>query len=530
MIFENKYILFPFERKTLIIQFFSSLEPKTNVSCDALQINTHLDEEAGDVEPESFKPGRGPAEGLHIQRTDDIQEYFTCRVNGPDGEKRQSQLPGRRKKQQKRVFISQEGESFFDTDSLILSGKRLNKQKEINSENSERPITKSPQSDIPDSQTPVIETNGGSVLIPFNAKPQSSVNAVLEENNFPTVPPHPLYTPSDNSSGPYLQHEPPKQNCELTAHGLKSISLTSPVNFKAHNKNMTVFTGNSEINKTVSASGQQPRSLDLEADNACSVNELTCNLPTNENHNLKDQSHTEESLESSSNALDDRNESLQENEVLSQSKSFGPEVVSPVSAENQTHSCTMPEGLFPVEYYVRTTQQMSNCQRKVAPEAVIQSHFNVRKKGVKNKEATKILNLFSEETKESITRMFDTCTGQISLRSPFQRLLSLTEVSSPTGPTKDDFSRKAVTQPSSRRHRGKRKSICTSTSHHHELLLPTSGISGVNRSKEEVTLHKEKKEKGIIHGKRRVMANQGEVEDDDNIGLPHCVPGPFYML
>ncbi|KAM5329538.1 partner and localizer of BRCA2 isoform 2-T2 [Glossophaga mutica] len=499
-------------------------EPKTNVSCDALQINSHLDEETGDVEPESFKPGHGPVGGLHIQRTDEIQEYFAYRVNGPDGEKRQSKLPRRRKKQQKKIFISQERESFFDTDSLILSGKRLNKQNEINSENPETPVTKirtkfsSPQSDVPDSQAPVTETNGRSVLIPFNAKPQRSVDSVLGENNLPTVAPHPLYTPSDSSSGLHLQHKP-KRNYELTAHSLKSISLTSPVNFEAHNKNTTVFTGDPEVNKTVSASGQQPRSLDLEADNACSVNELTHNLPANENQNLKDQSHTEESLESSSNALD-RNESLQENEVLSQSKSLGLEKVSPVSAENQTHSCTTLGGcLFPAEYYVRTTRQMSNCQRKAALEAVIQNHFNVRKKGVKNKnkKATKILNHFSEETRKRITRMCDTCTGQTSSRSPLQTLLSLTEASSPTGPTKDDFSRKAVTQPSSRRNRRKRKSICTPTSHHHELLLPTSGISGVNRSKEEVTLHKEKNEKAIIHGKEGHCQKEDSFSSSNNV-------------
>ncbi|XP_036926549.1 partner and localizer of BRCA2 isoform X2 [Sturnira hondurensis] len=500
-------------------------ESKANVSsCDTLHINTHLDEETGDVEPESFKPGHGLVEGLHIQRTDDIQKYFAYRVNVPDGEKRQSRLPERRKKQQKRIFISQERESFFDTGSLIFSGKRPNKQKDINSENPETSVTKirttfsNPQSDVPNSQAPVTETNGGSILIPFHAKPQSSVNAVLGENNFPTVSPHSLYSPSDSSSGLHLQHKPPKWNGELTARGLKSISLKSPVNFEAHNKNMTVFTGNPEVNKTVSASGEQPRILDLEADNACSVNELTYNLPANENQNLKDQSHTEESLESSSNALDDRNESLQENEVLSQSKSLGPEVVSPVSAENQTHSCTMLEGLFPAEY-VRTTQQMSNCQRKVAPEAVIQTHFSVRKKGVKskNKEATKILNLFSEETNESITRMCDTCTGQTSSRSPFQTLFSLTEVSSPTGTTKDDFSRKAVTRPSSRRHRGKRKSICIPTSHHHELFLPTSGISGVNRSKKEVTLHKEKNEKAIIHGKECHCQKEDSFSSSNNV-------------
>uniref|UniRef100_A0A0K8RG23 Uncharacterized protein n=1 Tax=Ixodes ricinus TaxID=34613 RepID=A0A0K8RG23_IXORI len=47
------------------------------------------------------------------------------------------------------------------------------------------------------------------------------------------------------------------------------------------------------------------------------------------------------------------------------------------------------------------------------------------------------------------------CTGQTSSRSPFQTLLSLHEVISPTGTTKDDFSRKVVTQPFNKRRRGK---------------------------------------------------------------------------
>ncbi|KAM9056841.1 partner and localizer of BRCA2 isoform 8-T8 [Megaptera novaeangliae] len=68
-------------------------EPKNKVSpCDTLQINTHVDKETGektpitlDLEPESFSPGRVPAEGSCTQRSDDIQEHSPCRVSGPDG-------------------------------------------------------------------------------------------------------------------------------------------------------------------------------------------------------------------------------------------------------------------------------------------------------------------------------------------------------------------------------------------------------------------------------------------------------------
>ncbi|XP_005598900.3 partner and localizer of BRCA2 isoform X1 [Equus caballus] len=487
-------------------------EPKNKASpCDTLQINSHLNEDTGGKTSVTLdaEPGHGPVEGLCIQRTGDIQERFPYRVHGPDGEKRQSKLPGRRTKQQKRTFISQERESFFDTDSLLLSGKRLKEQEGINRENPRTLVTEkriylpSPKSDGSDLPAAVIETNVGSVLIP-NAKPQRGVDELFRGNDFPRATTLPVHTLLDSSSGQHLEHKPSEDNGELIAHSLENISPVSPVNLEAQDKKMTVLTDNPEVNKAVSASGQLPRSPNLEADNSCSLNELTSDsLSADENQNFKEQNHAERSLKSPNNTLDGRNESIQENEVLSQPNSLSLEVISPDSAEDQTDSCTVLEGLlFPAEYYVRTTRRMSSCQRKVALEAVIQSHLGVRKKGFKNKkEATKNLNSSSEETKQSEIRMSDTCTGRPNSRSPAQKLLSLTEVSSPTGPTPDDFSRKAVTQTSGRRPGGKRKSTCTPELDRCELLLPTSGTCGVNRSKEGVTLRKDENEKATIRGK-----------------------------
>ncbi|KAK2494042.1 hypothetical protein MC885_008057 [Smutsia gigantea] len=493
-------------------------EPKSKVSpCDTSQINTRVDEETGektpitlDIDPESFSPGHGSMAGLCIQRTADIQEHFPYIVNGPDGEKSQSKLPGRIKKQQKRTFISQERESFFDTDSLIPFGKRLKEQEEIKRENPGAPKMdirtdhSGPNSDIPNSPAPNTETNAGSVLIPPTAKPQRSVGVLSRGSSFPRATLLPLCTPSGSSSGQHLEQKLPEGNYEPTTHGFKNGSPALPVNLEAQDKSMTVFTGNPEVNRAISASGQPPRSPNSEADNSCPINELTHDhLLANENQNLEEQKDTEKSLKFPHNALDGQSESLEENEVLSQSESLSLEVISPISTENQTHSCTMLEGLlFPAEYYVRTTRHMSNCQRKIALEAVIQSHLGVRKKGFKNKnkEASKNLNLSNEETNQSGIRMADTCIGQPSSRSP-QKLPSLSEVNSPTGPPKDDFSRKVVTQPGGRRQRGKRKSVCPPRLDNHEVLLPTSGTSGVNRSKEEVALYKDQKEKAIIHGK-----------------------------
>ncbi|KAF0882173.1 PALB2 protein, partial [Crocuta crocuta] len=494
-------------------------ESKNKVSlCETSQISTHLDEETGektpitlDIEHESFNLEHGTMEGLHIQRAGGTQEHFPYQVNGPGGEKRQSKLPGRRK-QQRRTFTSQARESSFDMDSLRLSGKRLKEQEEINRENPWTPVTgriclSSSTSDILDSPAPVTEANIRGVLTPPTAKPQSVVDALVRGNHFPTVPVLASFTPSNNSSSQHLERKPLEGHCELLTHGLKNISPASPVNLEVQDQKMTVSTANPEVNKSLSASGQLPTSPDLEADNLCSLNKFTYNhLPANGNQNLEGQNHTEECLKSPHNPLDDRNESPQENEVVSPSKSLSPEIISPASGENQTHSCTVLEGLpFPAEYYVRTTRRMSSYQRKVALEAVIQNHLGVRKKGCKNKskEATKNLNLPSEETDQSGIRTSDTCTRKPSSRSS-QKRPSLTEVNSPTGLPKDNLSRKAVTQPSGRRHGRKTKSICPPVLDHHKLLLPTFGTLGGNRSKEEVSLNKEQNGKAMIHGKKRI--------------------------
>ncbi|NXG55502.1 PALB2 protein, partial [Hemiprocne comata] len=78
-------------------------------------------------------------------------------------------------------------------------------------------------------------------------------------------------------------------------------------------------------------------------------------------------------------------EELLENQQLETQSRLSPleQVTAPESALN---SCTVVEGLlFPVEYYVRTTRRMSNCQRKVDLEAVILSQLGRSKKGQRSK-------------------------------------------------------------------------------------------------------------------------------------------------
>ncbi|XP_062036844.1 partner and localizer of BRCA2 isoform X5 [Lepus europaeus] len=496
-----------------ISQQLNHSEPKNKVfPSNKLQINTHLHKETGEktsvtlgVEPKSFTPGDGPEKGLYTQRTDNIPEHFPCRVNGPDGEKQQNKLPGKRKKQQKKTSLSQEREYVFDTDSLIPSGKRQKEQEETCSKNPGSPVTEirihlsSPKSEILDSPVPVAETDEVNVSVPPIAKPERDVDPLLRGSNFSKEITIPSHSPLNSSNNQHLDQTPLTDKCELITPSLENVSPVSSVNLEARGKNQTDFTDN-PVSKAISANSRLPGSPNLQADNSSPKNELCyTNLRENKNHSVEKQNHTEKSFSSPSSTLGGRNVSLKENEVLSQSKSLSLEAVAPVSTDNQIHSCTMLEGLlFPAEYYVRTTRNMSDCQRKVALEAVIQSHLGIRKKEFKNKnkEATNILKLSHEETDQNEIRMSGTCTGSSS-GSPSQ---SLTEVSSPIGQAEHSkFSRKTVIQPSSKRHKGKRKSVCTPPLDHHELPLPTSSTSGVNRSKDKVALYKYQNKKAIVH-------------------------------
>uniref|UniRef100_A0A8C3V3Y3 Partner and localizer of BRCA2 n=1 Tax=Catharus ustulatus TaxID=91951 RepID=A0A8C3V3Y3_CATUS len=84
------------------------------------------------------------------------------------------------------------------------------------------------------------------------------------------------------------------------------------------------------------------------------------------------------------NALDNAEELLENEQAEGQSGLSPPEQAA--APEGTLSSCTVVEGLlFPVEYYVRTTRRMSNCQRKVDLDAVILSQLGRSKKGQRGK-------------------------------------------------------------------------------------------------------------------------------------------------
>lgn len=116
-------------------------------------------------------------------------------------------------------------------------------------------------------------------------------------------------------------------------------------------------------------------------------------LPPGENNTVTNESKSREGNQSDPNSLNPfptdlalgNVEELLENQQLEiQSRLSHPEKVT--APESALNSCTVVEGLlFPVEYYVRTTRRMSNCQRKVDLDAVILSQLGRSKKGQRSK-------------------------------------------------------------------------------------------------------------------------------------------------
>lgn len=116
-------------------------------------------------------------------------------------------------------------------------------------------------------------------------------------------------------------------------------------------------------------------------------------LPDSRNNTITEESKNHEGHQSDTNTLNpcpadhavDNAEELLENQQLEiQSRLSPPDTV--LAPEGTLSSCTVVEGLlFPVEYYVRTTRRMSNCQRKVDLDAVILSQLGRSKKGQRSK-------------------------------------------------------------------------------------------------------------------------------------------------
>ncbi|NWJ08197.1 PALB2 protein, partial [Crypturellus undulatus] len=213
-------------------------------------------------------------------------------------------------------------------------------------------------------------------------------------------------------------------------------------------------------------------------------------------------------------------------------------------AESAVNSYTVVEGLlFPVEYYVRTTRRMSNCQRKVDLDAVILSQLGKSKKGLRNKCKQKDASSGqpSQETvgndEESGVGLFPSLGAEsspVNSGSPRQSLTLSNSSSTSLGSVSQNSvgSTKREQRQSHRKQKRRRRSPCKGTMKrvsqelpgHVELTTPkeSTGVSANDCQSE-----KESSEGGLgnlslaeLSGGSRRRGRQMDSEDLAALGLP----------
>ncbi|XP_068945462.1 partner and localizer of BRCA2 isoform X1 [Petaurus breviceps papuanus] len=434
-----------------------------------------------DFEPELSNAGDGS--GVCPEHIDDnCQENFLYRITEPDNKKKQNKQPLNRMKTQKKTLVSKESESFFSSDSLINAGQRQQKQV-FATENPELSVFQVKnhfscgEREIQNSHRPITEMNE-CLVAPANEL-KNDASAILEENNLPERATLSLHNPLDDSNIQQLECVPLEDVCDnykLTTQYSMNLIHGSPKKLEEGEKEHVISPGDQMINVDMNVNKKMSSILTLPSDDrAFSANERNHSL--SKNTHFDEHNHSLKPLGSCSNILDSRGESFQKKEVLSETANPNIEIISPVPTENPLNSCTVLDGLlFPVEYYVRTTRQMSNCQRAVDLEAVIQSQLGVKRKGFKHKckQVTKNLDLSSQEQSELLL------SDQGNSSSPFQKSFSSATEGSPAAlPTKDNDCALKACKRKGFKHKCKQviKNLDLSSQEQSELLLSDQGNS-----------------------------------------------------
>ncbi|XP_072463565.1 partner and localizer of BRCA2 isoform X2 [Notamacropus eugenii] len=475
-----------------------------------------------DSEPELLSTSDGSS-GAYPEHVDDnCQENVLYSVTGPDNEKKQSEQPLVRMKTPKKTSVSEGEESFFASDSLVNAGP----EQVFATENPELPVLQvknqfSCEKEIQNSPRSITEIN--ECLVAPASELENDASAILKENNISKMAALSLHHPLQ------LECVPLEEICDnyklATQCSMNRIHVSSE-KLEEGGKKYIISPGDKMVNLNMNVDKKMSSTFALPSDDR--VNELNHSL--SKNTHFDEQNHSLKPLGSSSDLLDSRGENLQKKEVLSETVSPTIEIISPGPTENALNSCTVLDGLlFPVEYYVRTTRQMSNCQRTVDLEAVIQSQLGVKRKGFKRKckQVTKHLDLSSQEQSEL------PLSDQGSSSSPLQKSFSsTTEGSAAALPTKDnDCALNTCKRRSSRRLRG-RRFFCKKGINDQDSEVQVSDKLDIKKPKEDVALCKEApRKKEHATGTTPVFGSQIHSENvaTEITGPTFCTPSHTYL-
>uniref|UniRef100_A0A8C9F1B1 Partner and localizer of BRCA2 n=1 Tax=Pavo cristatus TaxID=9049 RepID=A0A8C9F1B1_PAVCR len=423
--------------------------------------------------PEFFSNEVSLQDSSQAESTQASQEDASCGLSMPATEEKKKQTSRSMMKLRRRtkILVSEGKESAHDVH--LSNANVMVKNQPASVEELRSPVfRRSSFSNTEDSaqmeSKPVLVGSRESSLTPPGAEfgvsrdmPEDSVPLGVSEL-FPCALANDVWQPESPGSTVTSDNREAAQPCSESGESVSLDASGKKESFR------TVKEMDSE--STCEDQGELRRLLDLMSENEV--------LPTDTSNSMINESKIQGGNQNDTGGLNafpsdlplDNAEKLVENQQLEiQSRlSHQEKVTTPESALN---SCTVVEGLpFPVEYYVRTTRRLSNCQRKVDLDAVILSHLGRSKKGQRSKCKQKDTSLgqSSQETAgnhlESAVVPFPFLCAESDpvSSSPQKHLLTSSGSSTSPGSTSQNSIRstKRDQRQSQRKQKGKRKSAC----------------------------------------------------------------------
>ncbi|XP_038618882.1 partner and localizer of BRCA2 isoform X2 [Tachyglossus aculeatus] len=409
------------------------------------------------LEPQLFRNEGGVPEGS-TPGDDDVLKRLSC-ISGPEAK---NELPENKLKWKKRALLYKERESSCRPRSQIDAGERWQEQgfalNDPESSGFRRNTFSNNGSGIQNSPSPSPEMGEGSVCTPKAKESERDVGGMPEEKVSLGVVAAPLWARFQSSDNQQLGDRPPEGLCdenESIPERSVEITSTSLLNLGDAEREFSSYPTYQKGNEEGSPAEQQPNTSDFPGDDVNGSSDL-----------LSSKSPTQEELHHSrrcsglpTGSPSDGEKLPEQEEPPSSCSSLEVPAAVTVSSLN---SCTVLEGLlFPVEYYVRTTRRMSNCQRKLDLEAVIQSQLGISRRGLKCKgqPMNKNVDQPGQETDKRDAPLSDSQDDHVSSESPSQKSLSPTGESNLSAePPKGSSHVLADKKQPCRQNKGKRKS------------------------------------------------------------------------
>ncbi|NXM57278.1 PALB2 protein, partial [Illadopsis cleaveri] len=273
-------------------------------------------------------------------------------------------------------------------------------------------------------------------------------------------------------------------------------------------------------------------------------------LPDSRNNTITEESKNREGHQSDTNTLNprpadnalDNAEELLENQQLEIQSRLSP-ADKAAAPEGMLSSCTVVEGLlFPVEYYVRTTRRMSNCQRKVDLDAVILSQLGRSKKGQRSKCKQKDANpnQLSQERAEGDLEPrvlpFPFLGAENDQANSGSSQKSLPASSSSSSTSLESISQKSITsrrqeqRQSQRKQKGRRKSACKAPMHPvSQELIESQDPTMANESSALLSNENQSEKENCDANLERSSSDERRLSGAAALGCPMGSQGPAVL-